>query len=84
MPRSDPKTIWDGQQSTIDATTRAAQNMMTIDQQIHSQIQDIQKQSQLVSNLASGADPSKMVPKGLSGSTIPAVCDIILLRYFNI
>jgi len=30
----DPKTIWDGQQATIDATTRAAQASVTIDQQI--------------------------------------------------
>lgn len=40
MPRSDPKTIWDGQQSTIDATTRAAQQQVTLDQQIH----EIQRQ----------------------------------------
>ena len=33
LPR-DPKTIWDGQQSTIEATTRAAQHAITIEQQI--------------------------------------------------
>jgi hypothetical protein len=31
LPRGpDPKTIWDGQQATIDATTRAAQASVTI------------------------------------------------------
>ncbi|KAK0395631.1 hypothetical protein QR680_001366 [Steinernema hermaphroditum] len=31
----DPRTIWDGQASTIDATTRAAQQSVSIDQQIN-------------------------------------------------
>lgn len=34
LPRSDPKTIWDGQQATIDATTRAAQQAVSLEQQI--------------------------------------------------
>ena len=33
-PRTEPKNIWDGQQSTIDATTRAAQQEITMQQQI--------------------------------------------------
>jgi hypothetical protein len=33
-PRSDPKNIWDGQQATIDATTRAAQQSVSLEQQI--------------------------------------------------
>uniref|UniRef100_A0A914YRS9 Splicing factor 3A subunit 1 n=1 Tax=Panagrolaimus superbus TaxID=310955 RepID=A0A914YRS9_9BILA len=38
-PRMEPKNIWDGQQSTIDATTRAAQQDVTMQQQIN----DLQK-----------------------------------------
>jgi len=67
MPRSDSKTIWDGQQSTIDATTRAAQNAIAIDQQIHNQIQEIQKQHGFTGSnapAAGGMDPSKIGPKG--------------------
>lgn len=58
MPRSDPKTIWDGQQSTIDATTRAAaQQQMSIDQQI----QEIQRQHGFQSDLTK----ERIGPKGV-------------------
>lgn len=59
MPRSDPKTIWDGQQSTIDATTRAAaQQQMSIDQQIH----DIQRQH----NFQADSQKERIGPKGVA------------------
>uniref|UniRef100_A0A0R3RT98 Splicing factor 3A subunit 1 n=1 Tax=Elaeophora elaphi TaxID=1147741 RepID=A0A0R3RT98_9BILA len=45
----DPKLIWDGQQSTIDQTTKLAQQSVTLDQQIN----EIHKQHGYV------ADPSK-------------------------
>ncbi|VDN55427.1 unnamed protein product [Dracunculus medinensis] len=45
----DPKLIWDGQQSTIDQTTKLAQQSITLDQQIN----EIHKQHGYV------ADPSK-------------------------
>ncbi|KAI1701779.1 pre-mRNA splicing factor PRP21 like protein domain-containing protein [Ditylenchus destructor] len=63
-PRADAKTIWDGQQSTIDATTRAAQQQVTIDQQIS----EIHKQHGY--GAAGSADPNKTLgPKG--SGTIP-------------
>ncbi|KAL3993662.1 Pre-mRNA splicing factor PRP21 like family protein [Acanthocheilonema viteae] len=45
----DPKLIWDGQQSTIDQTTKLAQQSVTLDQQIN----EIHKQHGYI------ADPSK-------------------------
>ncbi|VDM37634.1 unnamed protein product [Toxocara canis] len=45
----DPKLIWDGQQSTIDQTTKLAQQSVTLDQQIN----EIHKQHGYV------ADPNK-------------------------
>ncbi|VDD86135.1 unnamed protein product [Enterobius vermicularis] len=45
----DPKLIWDGQQSTIDQTTKLAQQSITLDQQIN----EIHKQHGYV------ADPNK-------------------------
>ncbi|VDN01355.1 unnamed protein product [Thelazia callipaeda] len=45
----DPKLIWDGQQSTIDQTTKLAQQSITLDQQIN----EIHKQHGYI------ADPSK-------------------------
>lgn len=60
-PRSDSKTIWDGQQSTIDATTRAAQQAITIDQQINRQINEIHKQHGFT---ASDANKERIGPKG--------------------
>ncbi|KAL3074359.1 hypothetical protein niasHS_015189 [Heterodera schachtii] len=54
MPRSDPKTIWDGQLSTIDATTRAAQQSVSLEQQIS----EIQRQHGYLPNPAA----ERMVP----------------------
>uniref|UniRef100_A0A0N5ADX1 Splicing factor 3A subunit 1 n=1 Tax=Syphacia muris TaxID=451379 RepID=A0A0N5ADX1_9BILA len=45
----DPKLIWDGQQSTIDQTTKLAQQSITLDQQIN----EIHKQHGYI------ADPNK-------------------------
>lgn len=53
LPRADPKTIWDGQQSTIDATTRLAQQQVTIE----SQIQEIHKQQGFISEATKGMGP---------------------------
>jgi splicing factor 3A subunit 1 len=53
-PRTEPKNIWDGQQSTIDATTRAAQQEITMQQQIN----DIHK----MHGLDSGKKDAPMLP----------------------
>lgn len=62
-PRSDSKAIWDGQQSTIDATTRAAQHAITLDQQIS----EIQRQH------GYQPDPNKerIGPKGVVSTPTP-------------
>jgi len=59
----DPKTIWDGQQSTIDSTTRAAQQAITIEQQIT----EIHRQHGFL------PDPTKerIGPKGAALSSAP-------------
>lgn len=48
MPKTDSKTIWDGQQATIDATTRAAQQSISLEQQIS----EIQRQHGYLPNPA--------------------------------
>uniref|UniRef100_A0A183C8Y8 Ubiquitin-like domain-containing protein n=1 Tax=Globodera pallida TaxID=36090 RepID=A0A183C8Y8_GLOPA len=58
MPRSDPKTIWDGQQSTIDATTRAAQQSVSLEQQIN----EIQRQHGYLPNPAAERMAPSMPP----------------------
>ena len=52
-PRVDPKNIWDGQQSTIDATTRAAQ-------------QEVQQQLQAETNKANLPPPPPVAGHGIS------------------
>lgn len=53
LPKPDPKTIWDGQQSTIDATTRLAQQQVSIEQQI----QEIHKQQSFIAEATKGMGP---------------------------
>lgn len=57
LQKNDPRTIWDGQQSTIDHTTRLAQQHVTIEQQI----QEIHRQHGFSADANKGLGPKPMV-----------------------
>uniref|UniRef100_A0A915LCR9 Ubiquitin-like domain-containing protein n=2 Tax=Meloidogyne javanica TaxID=6303 RepID=A0A915LCR9_MELJA len=71
LPRSDPKTIWDGQQATIDATTRAAQQAVSLEQQIT----EIQRQHGYLPNPAADrfapSTPSTTASATTASTTTP-------------
>lgn len=69
MPRSDPKTIWDGQQATIDATTRAAQQSVSLEQQI----QEIQRQHGYVQQQQQQQNPRMPTPPTTIAPPPPAM-----------
>jgi len=84
MPRSDPKRIWDGQQATIDATTRAAQQSVSLEQQIqeiqrqHGYIQQ-QQQQQYIQRMP--APPTTIAPPP-PAMAIPQVANCLLKNAF--
>jgi hypothetical protein len=68
-PRSDNKTIWDGQQTSIDATTRAAQQSVSLEQQIS----EIQRQHGYLPNPAAERfAPKPAATTTATGTTAPA------------
>jgi hypothetical protein len=88
MPRSDPKNIWDGQQATIDATTRAAQQSVCLEQQIS----EIQRQHGYNPNQAAAAKPAMTTASATAPSTTaqtqmtmptPPVCNSFKLKKFR-
>ncbi|VDK28932.1 unnamed protein product, partial [Anisakis simplex] len=82
----DPKLIWDGQQSTIDQTTKLAQQSVTLDVKLnfierclsisYQQINEIHKQHGYVSDpnkerIGPGPLPPPMIPQPPPSSQMP-------------